>query len=480
MVHDGLQLEINFDPDKNRFRASLDHGEFTVLFECQMPGDDTAPSAAGERLKEFEYAVLGIDDFPAGLALTGRLTAANSLNPAAVAAALSTGNRDRHLIFLSGREATLEQLAETAQLCLANGFANLVAVTGNTYPGETVKENRNRVFSDSVHILELLRPREKQPFFPGGVINPFKYTPETAFPEYFKLIKKFRQGAAFAVAQFGWDMLKLQELRWYLAYRGYHFPTVARLLLLSPELLEKIRRGDLPGVRLSANFQAVLESELKYSRNQFEAAQWRRLELQAAGCRLLGYSGIQIAGLNSPDKIKIAAQRVRAAFGEFIDFRDWAQEYAEYRVKAGMAPYPYQFYLFEDLFSRVHPEPVPVMTAVPPPELSNPEKYSYLFRRFMFPRAHKQMPGTHYFAKKLFASCQECSHCRLPQTFYVCPELCPKGLANGPCGGVNADGSCEHTDLECIYNKMMRLAEWRNQVHRLEEELIPPVERHPR
>lgn len=480
MSYDGLQLEMNFDPSKNRFRENLDNGVFMLLFEQSAPSDDTDPAVAGERLKELEYATLGIKGIPSGLAITDRFTSPNTLSAPSIATALSTDDRDRHVVFLSGRESSLEKTAATGNFCIANGFANIVAVSGNTYQGESLKENRNRVFTDSVHILESLKPREKYPFFSGCTVNPFKYSPETCFPQYFKLMKKLRQGANFIVSQLGWDMFKLQELRWYLSYRGKHFPTIARLMLLSPELLEKIQYGKLAGIQFSANFQNILESELKYSHNQFEAAQWRRLELQAAGCRLLGYSGIQIAGLNSPDRIKIAAERIKSAIVEFSSFTEWSQEYREYLARTEMAPYPRKFYLFENLFSKAHLETTPPMTAVPPMSLLTREKISYKLKKFMFPRADKQIPGSNYFAKKVFASCQECSHCRLPKTFYVCPELCPKGMANGPCGGTRVDGLCENADMECIYNEIMHLASCSNKVHKLEENLIPAVERNPK
>ena len=477
MTNTGLQLEMNFDPSKNRFHKNLDNGEFMLLFEQNAPSGDTNPRIASERLKELEYAVLGIENIPSGLAITDHFSSPNSLANSNIVTALSTDDRDRHIIFLSGREKNLQQSAETANFYIANGFANIVAVSGNTYKEEEPKKNRSRVFTDSVHILESLKTQEKYPFFAGCAVNPFKYSPETTFPQYFKLMKKLRQGANFVVTQFGWDMLKLQELRWYLSYRGKHFPTIARLMLLSPEILEKVQNGSLPGVQFSANFQAILESELKYSHNQFEAAQWRRLEFQAAGCKLLGYSAIQIAGLNSPDKIKIAAERIKTAIAEFNSFEEWSQEYTEYLAKTEMAPYPYKFYLFENLFSKAHLETAPVMSTVPPMPLSNKEKISYKIKKFMFPRADKQIPGSHYFAKKVFASCKECSQCRLPKTFYICPELCPKGMANGPCGGTRLDGSCESGHMKCIYNEIMHLSTWCGKVHKIEENLIPPVER---
>ncbi|MCK4982648.1 MAG: hypothetical protein KAS17_06970, partial [Victivallaceae bacterium] len=181
---------MNFDPGKNRFHENLDAGVFMLLFEQNAPSDDTDPVIAGERLKELEYAVLGIEGIPAGLAITDRFTSPNTLNALSIATALSTDDRNRHIIFLSGRESSLGKTAETAKFCLANGFANIVAVSGNTYPGESAKENRGRVFSDSVHILEFLKAREEYPFFSGCTVNPFKYTPETSFPQYFKLMKK--------------------------------------------------------------------------------------------------------------------------------------------------------------------------------------------------------------------------------------------------------------------------------------------------
>ncbi|MDD5728328.1 MAG: methylenetetrahydrofolate reductase C-terminal domain-containing protein [Victivallales bacterium] len=477
MSYDGLQLEMNFDPGQNRFRENLENGVFMLLFEQHAPHEDTDPEIAAGRLRELEYAVLKIKEIPAALALTDRFDNPDTIDASDLVTALSTDNRDRHLVYLSGRDSGLAEIAEKADFCIANGIMNVAAVSGNTYAGELPRENRRRRFTDSVHTIAALKLRKADPFYCGCTVNPYKYTPETVFPQYFKLMKKFSRGAAFAVTQVGWDMRKLQELRWYLDYRNQHFPTLARLLVLNSALLENIRRGQIAGVGFSANFQALLENELQYSYNQFEAAQWRRLELQVAGCRLMGYSGVQIAGLNSVDKINVAAQRVKKALAEFTVFGDWVQEYTEYVARTEMAPYPYKFYLFSELFSKAYPESVPAMNVVPRTALPERDKVLFQLRKFMFPRADKQIPGAHFLAKKLFASCQECSRCRLPQTFYICPELCPKGMANGPCGGTRPDGLCEHGGMECIYNRIVPLAAWRHKLHRLEETLVPPVER---
>ncbi len=57
--------------------------------------------------------------------------------------------------------------------------------------------------------------------------------------------------------------------------------------------------------------------------------------------------------------------------------------------------------------------------------------------------------------------CSTCGECSLAQTAGICAvTLCPKGLANGPCGGVNK-GKCElDPDKDCawvlIYNELAR------------------------
>jgi ferredoxin len=53
--------------------------------------------------------------------------------------------------------------------------------------------------------------------------------------------------------------------------------------------------------------------------------------------------------------------------------------------------------------------------------------------------------------------CQMCGECVLDATAGVCPvTTCPKGLLNGPCGGM-WDGTCEVlTDRECTFVKINR------------------------
>jgi ferredoxin len=69
--------------------------------------------------------------------------------------------------------------------------------------------------------------------------------------------------------------------------------------------------------------------------------------------------------------------------------------------------------------------------------------------------------------------CSLCGKCILDRTGGICPvTTCPKGLLNGPCGGMQ-DGRCEvSTDIQCawvrIYERMKRL----DRLEELRENLI--------
>ncbi len=54
--------------------------------------------------------------------------------------------------------------------------------------------------------------------------------------------------------------------------------------------------------------------------------------------------------------------------------------------------------------------------------------------------------------KGFMFDCRMCGHCVLSDTGMSCPMNCPKGLRNGPCGGVRADGGCEiEPDMPCVW-----------------------------
>jgi len=67
---------------------------------------------------------------------------------------------------------------------------------------------------------------------------------------------------------------------------------------------------------------------------------------------------------------------------------------------------------------------------------------------------------------RFFEGCSLCGECVLTDTAAICPHTeCPKGLLNGPCGGV-ADGMCEvDTKNECAWVRIYRRLKEQDRLH---------------
>ncbi|MCU0650640.1 MAG: methylenetetrahydrofolate reductase C-terminal domain-containing protein [Candidatus Omnitrophica bacterium] len=70
----------------------------------------------------------------------------------------------------------------------------------------------------------------------------------------------------------------------------------------------------------------------------------------------------------------------------------------------------------------------------------------------------------------LFEKCAMCGQCVLGETFGICPvALCPKGLLNGPCGGMNK-GKCElDPERDCAWVLIYKEAGRKNSLDSLKK-----------
>lgn len=67
-------------------------------------------------------------------------------------------------------------------------------------------------------------------------------------------------------------------------------------------------------------------------------------------------------------------------------------------------------------------------------------------------RAERPVAAVERRLKGIFFGCRMCGDCILSSTGMSCPMNCPKGMRNGPCGGVRADGSCEVAPaMPCVW-----------------------------
>ncbi|MCQ2351970.1 MAG: methylenetetrahydrofolate reductase C-terminal domain-containing protein [Victivallaceae bacterium] len=470
-----FQMQMNFTGEsENVFRRQLENGKFTILVETQVPEDTVDPKSAAEKLLELEETVVNSgNDVNAALAILDP-SQGRSLRAVEFAAKLPEERRNRHVIYLSGADTTEAEFDDLLNFANANHLRNLIPVIGDAEFGSTVRECRKRHFYDSIPATEKIVKKHPENFA-GAVVNPYQYGFYSLFGEYFSLLKKFGQGAQFAVTQAGWDMLKLQSLHWFLNTRECYYPVLTRLFLLSPGTVEEIVSGKRPGIRISPGFARILERELRYSRSQFESAQFRRIELQAAGCRLLGARGIQIAGIDSPAKAHFIIGRIEAALKEFTSFDVWLEEYNAYMASAEITPSANDFYLFDRSLKRDYPlDAPPVCNEEKIEKISRWDQVKYTLRKSLFANADRKPAQQFRLLKLLLTGCPGCDQCVLPQTNFTCPYRCPKHLANGPCGNVRPDGRCEISDAECIHVKILRAAYQRHDFSALEKVLPPP------
>ena len=472
-MKDLLQLNFDFDKSGNRLMKRLKKGDFITLFEVKTPSVNNDFQSSVNFLQAMDSAVRKIKGLYSGIAVSDKTESINSWNVANFASeGLAKSNLDNNIVYVSGRNGNSEEIRNTIKQCSSSGLRNIVPVTGDGYSDELKNKKDKQPCFDTTHILKIIQGlHDSDVIYPGCAVNPFKYLSLDIFPQYFKLVKKINFGAKFIIAQSGWDMMKLQELRWFLDQRELHFPTIARLTLLTPDLVEEILQGKHPGIHISRDFKMILENENKYGFKQFASAQWRRLQLQAAGCRLMGYSGIQISGIERPEHISTAADRIKQALVEFKDLTSWQNAYLGHISRADMAPFEHRFYLYTNLLKNSHhyapevnPDGIAACTLM--------EKLQYSLCKSMFAKDDTLTPDEHLITKKIFTGCPSCNYCRLPMTHYICPETCPKCLANGPCGGSRIDGRCELNEKQCIHIKRTKIAGWLNEIDTLEENYI--------
>jgi hypothetical protein len=75
-----------------------------------------------------------------------------------------------------------------------------------------------------------------------------------------------------------------------------------------------------------------------------------------------------------------------------------------------------------------------------------------LFASIGYERLEKPVAAVERMAKGFLFDCHMCGQCVLGSTGMSCPMNCPKGMRNGPCGGVRPDGNCEVLpNMRCVW-----------------------------
>ena len=309
-------------------------------------------------------------------------------------------------------------------------------------------------------------------FFPGAVVNPYKYREGESIPQYLKLEKKLICGAKFIIQQLGFDARKMQEQLFYVEERGYNVPMIANIFMLTKSAAQLMRKGTIAGCVVSDELMAELEEEAAIDAQTPGYARNRRIERaakQIAIARGLGYAGVHIGGVGlDADTVTEVLERSSAyeddwlacvrelSYGKPGGFYLYEPELDEDGKPTGLNTHEHAA-LDEDISGRKLFKGYGISRLFH--KLALAQEYddegsvvgrsglngmlAWNMDRLDRKKGVNRSHGFEHVSKTFLYGCIDCGDCGLESVAYSCPMAsCPKSERNGPCGG-SMDGYCE-------------------------------------
>lgn len=380
------------------------------------------------------------------------------------------------LVHVTGKGRTAGELTELAAKAARAGVDEALLMTGDRIK-DRAREHGGRVpYTDSVNLVELWRQHAPQ-VRRGAVVNPFKLVEEDLRNQLLKLNLKVGAGADVVTTQIGFSWPVYVEFLRYAARAHPGVPVRASVCYLPMGVARVFAAGSVPGVVLPSSVWARIQRDAADPGARTLYA--RRVAVQVLTLRALGYNGVQVACLHRP----VGAERVAAAIEDLERERLSRDDLcALWEQSVPLDPavrYPIAHQAETGLASRLERARYRALDAVDhamfdPDNPVGAQSTAAVRALGARPAGRRLLQVVEDASKRPLVGCQMCGFCRLPHTMYVCPETCPKGLANGPCGGTS-DGTCEFGDRPCIHNLKYRTAQAFDRLDQLAHTVIPPV-----
>ena len=374
--------------------------------------------------------------------------------------------------FLSGADRSFDDIVKRVNQMRSRGYRDFVAVTGE-YAKDDARPDFPGKYTDSVDILNLAMESGTDNFV-GATVNPFKYIQEDSCAQYAKLARKINCGAKFIVVQTGWDMKKYQELIWFLRSRNFFVPLIARIEVIGRAVADRVAGDSMtdfvrPGVQLPLYVASKLARERELDDEMFFNAQIERAAFIAAGCELMGYSGIQVAGLSNAHELEAFLDTLDGIMGNCKSYAKWAQAWGERFDSVTFVPFSREFakkppyYLYNALLNPAVRDFSPEQSKPSQMDIQPPSIADKMQSRLAD-------PDTPEWIKKTVARWTSHPLANEDNTHVLGIEnlTCPKRLLKGPCGDSKCDGVCPHSDVPCFFQRILRLAIWNRQMDFLE------------
>lgn len=466
MVQQSRQLKMSFAGD-GRLAEAMRSGQFCFLLEMNSPpGSQPLESymAVATPLFKRVGALAGVH----GVAVTDRWPTVLRRDPVDFSAQAAESSGKPVMMAISGRGTDLARAKTLLAEARAKGIRCFLAVTGDLL-GQESADGVSDCYLDGVATGVVARQFGSDSWV-GAAVNPYKYTCEGVFLQYAKLQRKVTHGAGFLVAQLGWDMKKAQELQWFLQMRELYLPMLARVVVMSQDDALKLADGFWPGVHVPIPLAAMMMREAEASPDSFLEAQLSRAALQIVGSRLLGYSGVQVAGVRTPNVLSQLVGRVQDCAADCPDYDAWLEAWHQRHGDISFGPgvsdvYPDPpYYLFPDLLQPGRRDYAPELTqpgynTIAPPTLG--DRWTRWLHRPTRPRLLREA------ARRIsWRSEAEAAAASLCQG--LLNRSCPKRLVYGACGGSSTDGLCEEGGHECFFHRVIRLANAANDLEAME------------
>ena len=421
-------------------------------------------------------SVSSLAGLPCVMAFADRVHADDDSSPISLAQRVSP--EQAKLLHFSGKARDLKDLEQFIEQAKQQNMRDVLLLTGDKLKqhnfGNQDPLQRTRYLES---VSSLMWVKEHAPdMYCGVAFNPFKYTESEEQAQYLKFEKKQRAGADFVITQLGYDLAKILKFKQFVDQTVQPCPVLACVMPLTYRRAKFMVKQEVAGIEISHYLLQHLKAELQQDAAWAEQRVYARAALQIWIYRHWGLAGIHVSGCQNSQQQALLKQAL--ARYETWTLEQCVMEWNHLcKIVRGDEMQP-------DL-SAAYPQQQPSVLKYQMLQVThdwlfdsalaqNIGRCVFQLKFWQKGWAAKSILAVEHASKHAVVGCESCGQCRLAETLYICPETCPKGLANGPCGGTTLD-QCEFGDRECIHSVKARLAEQTNQIAILKERLIDTV-----
>lgn len=422
-------------------------------------------------LKQHYPVVTEFAGYPALMTLADRVHGDDDLAP--LEAAKHYPKEVDKLLHYAGKGRDIAEFKQFLNQAQAEGQHNLLLLTG-----DKLKHHQNGEHGARSRYLEsvnaVMAAKQHGGFCIGVAFNPFKYTEAESDAQYLKLHKKIKAGADFIITQLGYDIAAFEQLQRFLQQHHYRQKLLACVMPLTLARANFMLKQNVAGIVITPAMINLLKKEQDAGLTE---RVYLRCALQILICQHLGFAGVHLSACHKPEEQQLLQTYIEQyRHLDLVACKQLWQQLWEDQSGETFKPFVTTYSKKASLGQVLKYQQLHLMhDAVFNSKLGRGVGHMIFNQGFWNKKsAAKALLTTELLSKHSVVGCDNCGQCRLADTLYICPETCPKGLANGPCGGTSLD-LCEFGDRECIHSVKARLAKACNQTEILKRKLIDAV-----